>query len=315
MPSGLCSVAVLLFCALQQPGSDSEKRSDTRLCEERKACDSGRWDQCVTLASRYLLDESGTADALATASTLFRKACDGGNAQGCLGLADRYAAGEGVPKDTAAGARIRKRAERILRTQCDSGVVNSCVALAQVVAEHTASSAERNRLIAAAALDGCGRGDASSCRVSAAMYARGDGVARDDVIALEFYVKACHGNDISSCLLLAMDYDTPGGLAAQDDEKAAEYFGRACRLGRADACVAAGVKHEEGRWPGRGSEQAAGWYQRGCDAGAPTGCYRLARLLESGEGVPTDTARAKELFQVACAHNLADACRALGRPE
>lgn len=100
------------------------------------------------------------------------------------------------------------------------------------------------------------------------MYARGDGVAKDEKVATNLYQRACKAGELGACSNL----------------------GQNLMKGR-------GVKRDE--WA------ATRLFERACSGGFRFACFNLGLALESGKGIAKDQARANDLFSQACLTTLA----------
>ena len=150
-----------------------------------------------------------------------------------------------------------------------------------------------------AALRGdCERGSAKACSSLAKSYATGKGVPKNEATAVRLYEQACLGKDLHGCSVLGSLYASGQGVPASI-ERAMAIWRQACDAGEPNSCTLLGAMYELRRVP-KDPATAAVYYQKGCDGGHAAGCTQLSKLYRSGLGVPQDTARADELWQLGC---------------
>ncbi|MEM6733147.1 MAG: tetratricopeptide repeat protein, partial [Myxococcota bacterium] len=119
----------------------------------------------------------------------------------------------------------------------------------------------------------CDSGVAAGCRYLAERAAKGDGVAREPVVAATLFRRACVDGDLRACV--------SGGLLYRDGDDDLP----------------------------RNGDKAVFLFELGCDAGLPTACGYLGEILLKGWGVPVDTERGQELVERACRDGDFGACR------
>ena len=102
-------------------------------------------------------------------------------------------------------------------------------------------------------------------------------------------------------------------VGAHDPARALALYTRACDFGFAPGCTRAGVVHLT-RGTEEDLEEAASWLIRACEGSDAEACGVLARLHETGHGVPLDPARATELRQKACDGGFAPSCGVAATP-
>ena len=101
----------------------------------------------------------------------------------------------------------------------------------------------------------------------------------------------CSRGGPASCYALGEMYLAGSGVA-QDKEKAAQLFERAC----------------EGR-ESNGCDKARQMYEEYCEKGNAVACSYLGRMYLDGFGVTPDLAKAAGLYERACQKGLTDACQ------
>jgi len=141
----------------------------------------------------------------------------------------------------------------------------------------------------------CDQGAAADCRRLAQVYQSGYGVARDQVAAGNYLLKACLGGDKSLCQALVMSMD------------------RSCTQGHAPACGLAGQIYEAGKLTHQDLPKAIQLLQKGCKGHDGNSCLRLGSLYQQGKGLAKDPQRALSLFIASCSHDDATGCALAGQ--
>jgi eukaryotic-like serine/threonine-protein kinase len=119
---------------------------------------------------------------------------------------------------------------------------------------------------------GCEKNKAVACHGLGLVYLYGmQGTPKDLTKATQLFQKACDGNEMSACGMLASCYLNGEGVP-QDEKKSAQLL------------------------------------QKACDGGHHVSCVDLSELYRSGKGVEKDTAKADALRQKACQAGLQEAC-------
>ncbi len=119
---------------------------------------------------------------------------------------------------------------------------------------------------------------------------------------------ACAGDLPRGCTNLGIGQNT---LAAPDYTGAIASFTRACELGHATGCSELGSAFID-RQAHIDLEAARKFKDKACELGSMDGCSDFGMLLARGEGGPADMDRAVQLFQKACAADVASGCGRLG---
>jgi TPR repeat protein len=193
------------------------------------------------------------------------------------------------------------------RAGCDAGKQDDCAVLASM--HYTGNGAPIDLARARAlAESSCNANVLRGCNVLALLYEKGEGgVPKDEAKATELYRRVCDGKEWRGCanlgrLRLVNNDSDPAGI---------DFHERACRLGGASSCLAAGSRLAPGQ-PNPSPYRAAAMFRIGCDAGDLDACNGLGTCYARGEGVPQDNARAIELFTKACDGNVGIGCKGLG---
>lgn len=156
----------------------------------------------------------------------------------------------------------------------------------------------------------CTLGFAEACSAVGSIYAEGKLVPADLTRARAMYDQACAHRDAYGCFTAGM-FASEGRGGARSPEAAGERFDQACGLGHATACFNAGVLlyRERGARPGE-NERAVDYFKRACDGQQPAGCLRLGIATLHGHGCAADPTLARGLFDRACTGGEADGCAA-----
>lgn len=111
---------------------------------------------------------------------------------------------------------------------------------------------------------------------------------------------ACEGDHAPSCHTLAFWLDTGFFEVVPDRAEARALYERGCELGHGVSCFARGQMHLVDDSTSAGLVLAGALYERGCGLGDMASCDGLARMLESGLGMPTNADSALVLYRAAC---------------
>jgi tRNA A-37 threonylcarbamoyl transferase component Bud32 len=118
-------------------------------------------------------------------------------------------------------------------------------------------------------------GDANAMQELGESYANGEGVSKDDLEALRWFLRAAGGGNTTAMLTLGGLYLFGSDAVPQSDDDAVR------------------------------------WFQKAADLKNPAGLYDLAGLYEKGQGVPRSMEKAKQLYQESAALGNAEAQRRL----
>jgi TPR repeat protein len=154
----------------------------------------------------------------------------------------------------------------------------------------------------------CSVGSATACNVLARNHDDGDGTDIRDDLAVAFYREACARGNLTGCVNLGIMYENAEGVAP-NPEAAAEQFRRACPAKLTACRRLASLMVDNKLIDDAGA--AADALERACDghdAEAMKSCNALARMYDSGRGVPRDDRHAVRLYHRACDGHLGVAC-------
>jgi TPR repeat protein len=160
---------------------------------------------------------------------------------------------------------------------------------------------------------GCDLGHIASCNEAALAYKLGTGAPKDLERARKMFDEGCTKDFALACTNLADFYANAIGVAA-DPKRAFELFAKGCDLKDEDAVIACD-RAGGALYAGEGTKvdklRAASYFEKGCEL-SPRYCYNLGVLLENGDGIPKDLAKARPLYEKACKAGKPDACNNLG---
>jgi TPR repeat protein len=210
-------------------------------------CKKGDAESCNRLGVAILNGGGDPADA----QRAFAKACDADNVEGCKNLGLALGREGGHPRETL----------EALSKACLLGYGDACLSMGDALAE-------ANQFVKAARVykRGCEAGSYLACSKGAYLYSAGQGnvVPRDDALALQMSVRACHG-------------------------------------GQAVACGNAGLKFEFGEGVRADAKMAEALYQHACSL-EDAECFRFGMLEAVGaEGLSKNDDRGQTALMLACA--------------
>ncbi len=140
-------------------------------------------------------------------------------------------------------------------------------------------------------------GDAPSQYYLGIALELGDGIAKNEMQAVQWHRKAAQQGHIGAHAQLGYFLSTGAGGVTVDQAKAVEHIRFAAGAGDRTAQLNLGTFYATGNGVERSTEQAAHWYWRAADQGNSEAMVRLARLLRAGDGVPRDEAAAREWLE------------------
>lgn len=199
-------------------------------------------------------------------------------------------------KERQAKARQREQELQALRSKCQGGDGEMCVALAEKGdIEWLKSACEKQVGYACWAAGeyyekkndvkqsmlwyqkGCDMGDMPSCLVSGFLYKK----AKNHSQAFRFYAKACDGGvgKGTGCLRLGEFYYFGRLGVSKDFVKARNYYTKGCELDNASACFNLAIMYEEGEGGVENSERAFDLYGKACDLDYGEGCSGFGFIM------------------------------------
>ena len=130
------------------------------------------------------------------------------------------------------------------------------------------------------------------------MYWMGNGVARNDVKATDWFRKAAKQGDAAAQYNLGHAYWDGRGVP-QDDKLAEQWIRMAAAQGYASAQSDLGVMYEEGKVLPQDDKQALAWYRKAAVQGHARAQSNLGAMYLHGRGVTRNAVIAFALFSVA----------------
>jgi curved DNA-binding protein CbpA len=146
------------------------------------------------------------------------------------------------------------------------------------------------------------------------MHAKGQGVAKDDKQAVEWFAKAAEQGYREAQTKLGYMYATGKGVA-QSYVSAIYWCYQAAKQGDPTAQYNLGLMYEQGQGVARDVSLAVSWYSMAAAQGDARSQYNLGVMYENGVGVAKDGKQAAALFTKAAKQGLTEAITALEKME
>lgn len=143
------------------------------------------------------------------------------------------------------------------------------------------------------------------------IYAEGQGVIQNDVIAVSWYRKAAEQGYSPAQFNLGLMFAEGQGVA-QDYIQAVHWFRKAADQGDADAQFKLGLMYFQGQCVLQNDSQAVGWFYKAAEQGYSFAQCNLGMMYAEGQGVAQDNAQAVYWYQKAADQGDADAQFNLG---
>ena len=229
-------------------------------------------------------------------------ACGSGFGPACGVLGTQYRDGTGVTKDATKAAGFFQKG-------CDAGHAGSCASLGGAFEDGVGVAKDLSRALALYRT-ACDADDNWACTRLAFALVSGDGIAQDVVAAGRLLEKSCAAADVMACAKLGSMLRT-GEVVPKDVTRAETLLRDACGKKSSWGCgELAGLLIERGT--PEDLRDASTLLAGACENDAPSFCATLASLLELGQGVPRDSARAAALYRRACDGGYTPACAKVG---
>jgi len=156
----------------------------------------------------------------------------------------------------------------------------------------------------------CNEGKTLSCYNMGLMYDYGDGsTAEDDNKALDFYLKACDKNYYESCSKAALLYEE-GKNVKQNKKEAFKLYSKACGADDGFACHNVAVYYSKNKNEAL-KKLSIAFYDKACNTGYSPSCIYLGWMYRDSRSVKRDLEKAKEKFDLACEANNYLGCKEL----
>jgi TPR repeat protein len=143
------------------------------------------------------------------------------------------------------------------------------------------------------------------------MYAKGEGVPRDDARAVEFFRQAAEAGEAAAQSDLGA-FCAQGRGTPQDYQEAVKWFRLAAAQGDSIAEYSLGLSYELGNGVPTNMDLALKWYQRAAEGGMLEAQLQAGEIHLGRRGVPADYQSAQKWYRLAAAQHAADAMNALG---
>ena len=130
------------------------------------------------------------------------------------------------------------------------------------------------------------------------MYEYGYGVKQDDVVSLDWYVKAAESGSTKSMINLGLMYEYGDGVE-QDYSTALAWYKAAANAGDATSTTNIGWMYQNGKGVEPDDSAAFSWYLLGANAGIPTAMRFVGWMYYYGKGVEQSNDNAKFWLQMA----------------
>lgn len=153
------------------------------------------------------------------------------------------------------------------------------------------------------------RGDADAQFELAKMYARGEGVERDQQTALEWGRKAAEAGNVDAQFTLGGNYYFGNGVK-RDYKTAHEWYGKAAAQGDREAKCMLGQMHYLGHGRPKNSVEAMKWFKE--SENFSTSQYFIGMMHYEGDGMKKDIDEAISWFRKAAEQDDFEAQAALG---
>ncbi len=150
------------------------------------------------------------------------------------------------------------------------------------------------------------KGDAEAQRNLGWMYAKGQGVAKDEAEAVTWYRKAADQGSANAQLNLGEAYDNGQGVA-EDEAEAVKWYRKAADQGNAYAQSILGWRYANGKGVTKDEAEALRWYRKGADQGVAYAQFELGWIYANGRGVGKDEVEAVKWYRKAADQGYANA--------
>ncbi len=268
------------------------------LVEYRKSCSYGYELGCMAQAG-VMFDTATSQSDWAFVATQFDRACTYGQLERCGQLARLYHHGKGVK-------RSLPLAKALYQSTCASGIASSCQAMGMLYLE---MSPPNFTLAGQTFFDACEGGYAPSCTRYGSLVLDGQLDIQNVEYALRFMNKGCDAGDLEGCLVLADAYAKGRGVAT-DQVKAKQLATQTCDAGFGQGCyVLAQIGESETVWGTESSMDTDALYQQSCTLGYGYGCSEIAlRAFSTGQA----DVSVQEKLEIGCRGGDVRACLAMG---
>ena len=277
-----CDKLGLLYSEGRGVEQDSKKASS--LFE--KGCEAQNPFSCYNLAA--LLEAQETPN-LEKARSLLSKSCVYGSGRACFtyGLWQENGKGGAVEAELSLQSYGRG-CELNYGPACLNGGI---ISYKQKSFEQAATLYEK----------GCGLGEMGACASFGLLLETGEGVAANNVLAGEYYKKACDVGDQRSCERF---HHLQGDIET--------LYKNCTKQADGKACYDAALRYEQGKYNVQNLTSAAELAGIGCQKKYYRACSKLAYYYLEGLGVDQDESNALKFYKLACNNKETSGCHSLG---
>ncbi len=138
------------------------------------------------------------------------------------------------------------------------------------------------------------------------MYARGEGVSKNDAEAISWYRKAAEQGDASAQFNLGTMYVAGRGIQKNDAEALA-WFRKAAEQGDSYAQFNLGWMYANGKGEQQNDVEAVDWWRKAAEQGLVEAQFSLGWMYANGQGVQQNDAEAVSWYRKAAAQGYANA--------
>jgi TPR repeat protein len=281
------------------------------------SCDGGFDNACAALqtidekyedasSSREDMQVSSPAggtdgDTLAADIKAYKNNCIKGDMASCYQVGTTYDGTNGVKYNL-------NLAKQFFDLSCEGGYYRACGDLAAVYMTKKFRDCKKTQYFAKIA---CDKEKENGCLILGKMYNNDDYFTKNKVLSKQYFSKAlkyslknCSQSISFACYNAAWLYDTDV-LGIKDEEKAKQFYAKACRLDSLDGCLAMAAIYELSR----DMKKAVELYRKVCERYGGM-CGYLAVLYRYGDSnLEKDPVLAKKYYRKACELGNEKACK------
>ena len=159
--------------------------------------------------------------------------------------------------------------------------------------------------------DAANKGDVTAMSNLAFMYAKGIGVEKDELEAIQWYKRAGEQGHLTSQFNLGVIYAKGRGVN-QDYGESFKWYKMAAQQGDMMAQSTLAMMYAKGIGTEKNEKEAVNWYHKAAVQGHTNSQYILANMFMKGRGVPQDEIEAFEWYQQAAGKDHINAQITLG---
>ncbi|MCC6622566.1 MAG: caspase family protein [Deltaproteobacteria bacterium] len=231
----------------------------------RKGCDLGSGEACGALAGHIAMGRLTGGPAAAV--KLWEKGCRTGDAESCFEAGTAFEQGTGVKPDP-------RRAAELHGQGCDGGYRPACGSLGGLVLEGSGVARDLD-LAAALGAHGCDAGDPRSCTVLGSVLLVGSTkLAVDRERALTLFKGACERDYADACFGVGLVLYNNDDISDSNPEEARTWLERGCKGDSGLACDLLGTLVDEGKGGDMDMRRAKQLFGKACKLGVAEACEK-----------------------------------------